>query len=67
MGSSRGWKEITLPNGKTIQTTQLKRSELYTALGIDVTTEIQQLEGEDAAKLMIQVERLWPDQMEESS
>ena len=67
MGSSRGWKEITLPNGKIIQTTQLKRSELYTALGIDVTTEIHKLEGEDAAKLMIQVERLWPDQLKGDS
>ena len=63
MGSSRGWKDITLPTGEVVQSTQLKRQQLKTATGIDPLSDLTTLKGNKAEEFMSEARRLMPDQV----
>ena len=63
MGSSRGWKNLTLPTGEVVQTTQLKREELKRATGVDPLSDLAKLKGKKAEEFMTEARRLMPDQV----
>ena len=67
MGSSRGWKDITLPTGEVVQSTQLKRQQLKTVTGIDPLSDLTTLKGKKADEFMAEVRRLLPGQVEEEA
>ena len=63
MGSSRGWKNLTLPTGEVVQTTQAKRQQLKTATGVDPLSDLTKLKGEKDEEFMSEARRLMPDQV----
>ena len=63
MGSSRGWRDLTLPTGEVVQSTQLKRQQLKTATGIDPLSDLTKLKGKKADDFMAEVRRLLPGQV----
>ena len=65
MGSSRGWKDLTLPTGEVVQTTQLKREELKRSTGVDPLSDLTKLKGAKAKDFMTEARRLMPDQVTE--
>lgn len=67
MGSSRGWRDLTLPTGEVVQTTQLKREELKRSTGVDPLSDLTKLKGKKANDFMAEVRRLLPGQVEEEA
>ena len=65
MGNSRGWRDLILPTGEIVQTTQAKRQQLKTATGIDPLSDLTKLKGKKADDFMTEVRRLMPDQVTE--
>ena len=63
MGSSRGWKNLTLPTGEVVETTQVKREELKRATGVDPLSDLTTLKGKKAEEFMDAVRVLMPDQV----
>lgn len=59
----RDWKRLTLPNGQTIDTTGLKRTELWRESGIEKDTDLQSLPKEEADKVMEVCRQLFSDQV----
>lgn len=61
----RVWYSITLPDGSKIQSPSDKSTQFWMRSGVEKDSDLTNLKGEDAKRVMALAARLYPDQVKQ--